>query len=108
MQSLHVNGFGAPCFGLRVWGQTLGARAEQDGSTAVLPGGHGRRGEVQEVGALPRPASRPAGITGCGAQLRLAPRQRAAYLASNLCVPCLFMQCKRAVDRIVAEDLLWL
>lgn len=80
--------------------------AEQEDSTAVLPGGRGRRGEAEEVGALPHPASRPAGIAGT--QLRLTTRQRAAYLAFHFCVPCLFMQCERAVDRIIAEGLLWL
>lgn len=41
-------------------------------------------------------------------QLNLATRQSAAYFAFNLCMPCLFIKCKRAVDRISPEDLLWL
>lgn len=39
-------------------------------------------------------------------QLNLATRQSAAYFAFNLCMPGLFIKCKRAVDRISPEDLL--
>lgn len=40
-------------------------------------------------------------------QLNLATRQSAAYFAFNLCMPCLFVKCKRAVDRVSPEKFPW-